>query len=177
MTLHLTQRLHRAVQQNSDGVMMIYGDRTTTFGEAAGRVARLAGALRNLVVAQGDREAILGLNSNRYVEYLLAVPWADAVVDPVNIGRRPAEMFYCLGRFQTSVLFIDDAFASMLPALRAGYPALTTVIHYGERPGPDGALSYEELIATSAPIADARRGGDQLAGRSIPAAPPAFPRE
>ncbi|MFE9789502.1 long-chain-fatty-acid--CoA ligase [Nocardia salmonicida] len=174
--MHLTQGLHRAVQQNPDGVMTIYGDRTTTFGEAADRVARLAGALRNLGVAQGDRVAILGLNSDRYGEYLLAVPWADAVVNPVNIGWRPAEIVYSLADAQTSVLFIDDAFASMLPALRAGYPALTTVIHYGEGPGPDGALSYEELIATSAPIADARRGGDQLAGLFYTGGATGFPK-
>jgi acyl-CoA synthetase (AMP-forming)/AMP-acid ligase II len=38
------------------------------------------------------------------------------------------------------------------------------VIHCGERPAPDGTLDYEELITQNAPVPDADRGFDQLAG-------------
>jgi acyl-CoA synthetase (AMP-forming)/AMP-acid ligase II len=82
--MYLTQGLHRAVQQQPDEVMTIFGARRRTFREVAGRVARLAGALRELGVGEGDRVAMLALNSDRYNEYLLAVPWANAVLNPVN---------------------------------------------------------------------------------------------
>jgi acyl-CoA synthetase (AMP-forming)/AMP-acid ligase II len=83
--VYLTQGLHRAVQQQPDQVMTICGERRRTFAEVADRVARLAGALRALGVGDGDRVAMLALNSDRYSEYLLAVPWANAVLNPVNV--------------------------------------------------------------------------------------------
>jgi acyl-CoA synthetase (AMP-forming)/AMP-acid ligase II len=64
---------------------------------------------------------------------------------PVNIRWSPAEIAYSLVESDTRVLFVDDAFAPMLPALRD--PGLSTVIHCGDGDLPAGALSYETLIA------------------------------
>ena len=47
--MYLTQGLHRAVQQNPEGIATIFGDRARTFAEQVDRVARLAGALRDSV--------------------------------------------------------------------------------------------------------------------------------
>ena len=116
--MYLTQGLHRAAQQNPDGVMTIFGDRQRTFSEVADRVARLAGALRGLGVGDGDRVALLSLNSDRYHEYLLAVPWANAVLNPANIRWSAAEIAYSLRDSDSRVLLVDDAFATMLPELR-----------------------------------------------------------
>lgn len=68
--------------------MTICGDRKRGFGETIDRVARLAGAFRSLGVQDGDRIAILSMNSDRYSEYLLATPWANAVLNPVNVRWR-----------------------------------------------------------------------------------------
>ncbi|WP_405139106.1 acyl-CoA synthetase [Nocardia sp. NBC_01388] len=174
--MYLTQGLHRAVQQNPDGIMTIDGERTRTFREVADRVARLAGALRELGVGDGDRVAMLGLNSDRYSEYLLAVPWANAVVNPVNIRWSVPEIVYSFEDSGTTVLFVDDAFAAALPAIRQGSPGLTTIIHCGNGPTPEGTLSYEDLIANSAPIEDARRGGAELAGIFYTGGTTGFPK-
>lgn len=174
--MYLTQGLHRAVQQHPDDVMTIFGERTRTFGEVADRVARLSGALRGLGVHDGDRIAMLGLNSDRYSEYLLAVPWANAVLNPVNIRWSPAEIIYSFEDSGTNVLFIDDAFAPMLPAIRKAYDGLLAVIHCGDGPAPEGTLSYEELLAGAEPIEDARRGGDELAGIFYTGGTTGFPK-
>lgn len=83
--MYLTQGLHRALQATPDAVATVFGDRERTFREHIDRIARLAGGLQKLSVERGGRVAILSLNSDRYAEYLLAVPWADAVLNPVNI--------------------------------------------------------------------------------------------
>lgn len=172
--MYLTQGLHRAVQQYPDRPMTIHGDRVRTAAEVHDRVARLAGALRGLGVGDGDRVAILALNSDRYHEYLLAVPWANAVLNPVNTRWSAAEIAYSLTDSGTRVLFIDDAFAPMADALReAGADVL---VHCGDGPTPEGMHSYENLIATTTPIADARRGGNELAGIFYTGGTTGFPK-
>ena len=90
--MYLTQSLHRSVQQHPDRIAVRWGHRTRTFGELADRVARFAGALQKLGVKPGDRVAMLSLNSERYLEYQMAVPWAGAVLSPCNIRWSPAEI-------------------------------------------------------------------------------------
>jgi len=162
--MYLTQGLHRAAQQDPDGAMTIFGDRKRTNAEVIDRVARLGGALRQLGVADDERVAILALNSDRYSEALLAIPWADAVLNPVNVRWSAAEIAYSFEDSQTSLLIVDDAYAPLVPALRESYSGLKAVIHCGDGPIPDGTIGYEQLIAESDPISDAVRGGDQLAG-------------
>ncbi|MCS7483157.1 long-chain fatty acid--CoA ligase [Umezawaea endophytica] len=162
--MYLTQGLHRAVQQQPDEVMTICGDRRRTFAEVADRVSRFAGALRELGVGESDRVAILAQNSDRYIEYLLAVPWAGAVLNPANTRWSPTEIAYSLIDSDSRVLLVDDAFAETLPVLRELSPCLTTVIHIGDGPAPVDALSYEDLIAAAQPVPDVRRGGAELAG-------------
>ncbi|MCA1844592.1 MAG: long-chain fatty acid--CoA ligase [Actinobacteria bacterium] len=174
--MYLTQGLHRSVQQTPGATMSICGERVKTFREVADRVARLAGALQGLGVGRGDRVAILSLNSDRYHEALLAVPWADAVVNPVNIRWSAPEIVYALDDSESAVLFVDDAFAPMVPTLREGSRSLTTVIHCGEGPTPDGMLAFEKLVDGSLPVEDVRRGGDELAGLFYTGGTTGFPK-
>ncbi len=174
--MYLTQGLHRAVQQNPEGIATIFGDRARTFAEQVDRVARLAGALRGLGVEPGDRVAYLGLNSDRFVEYYLAVPWADAVLNPVNIRWSPTEIAYSLTDSQTRMLLVDDAFIPLLPAIRERYAGLETVIHVGDAGPPPGMLGYEELVAAGPAVEDVRRGGDALAGLFYTGGTTGFPR-
>ncbi|ROO87859.1 acyl-CoA synthetase (AMP-forming)/AMP-acid ligase II [Actinocorallia herbida] len=174
--MYLTQGFHRSLQQTPDAVMTIYKNRARTFGEVGERVARLAGALQGIGVSPGDRVAILALNSDRYSELLLAVPWADAVLNPVNTRWSAAEIVFSLDDCQTAVLVVDDAFASLVPALRSAHPGLKSVIYCGEGPTPDGMLDYERLIAESDAVGDARRGGDALAGLFYTGGTTGFPK-
>jgi acyl-CoA synthetase (AMP-forming)/AMP-acid ligase II len=162
--MYLTQSLHRNLQQNPDRAATIYRDRTRTMAESVDRIARLASALTGLGVHQGDRVGILALNSDRYQEYFHAAPWMGAVINPVNIRWSPAEISYSLRESDTRVLFVDDAFAPMIAALREQFADLTTVIFCGDGELPSGALGYETLIADSAPVEDTRTGGDDLLG-------------
>jgi acyl-CoA synthetase (AMP-forming)/AMP-acid ligase II len=161
--MYFTQGLHRGVQQTPDAVMTICCGRQRTFREVAGRVARLAGGLRGLGVDSGDRVAMLSLNSDRYLEYLLAVPWADAVLNPINIRWNESEIIYALTDSDTRVLLVDDAHQGMLAAIRAGCEDLVAV-YCGDGPAPDGTVDYEELIAGASTVPDVRRGGNELAG-------------
>lgn len=161
--MYLTQGLHRAAQQQPDKVMTVQGARRRTFAQVIRRVSRLASGLRRLGVDDGDRVAMLSLNSDCYNEYLLAVPWANAVLNPVNFRWRVHEIAYCLRDSGSRVLLVDEHHAGMVPALREAVPGLETVIGVATG-GLEGMVDYEELAESAAPMDDARRGGGDLAG-------------
>lgn len=174
--MYLTQGLHRAVQQHPERVMTIYRNRRRTYAEAAQRIAALAGALRGLGVGDDEPVAILSLNSDRYSEFLLAVPWANAVINPVNIRWSPTEIAYSLTDSDSRVLFVDEAFAPLVAAIREQSECVRTVVYCGEGPAPEGMLDYEELVAASDPIPDARRGGHAVAGVFYTGGTTGFPK-
>ncbi|WP_419992495.1 acyl-CoA synthetase [Streptomyces boninensis] len=171
--MHLTQAVHRALQQAPDAPLTVFGDRVRTARESAERIARLAGALRGLGIETGDRVGILALNSDRYHEFLLATWWIGAAVNPVNTRWAAPEIRYALEQSGTRTLFVDDAFAPLTAELR---DALDTVVHCGEEAAPDGMLSYEELLAGAEPVEDGRHGGDTLAGVFYTGGTTGFPK-
>ncbi len=173
--MNLTQSLHRAVQQDPSGVATVFGDRVRTWAESADRIARLASGLRSLGIGDGDRVGILSLNSDRYHEALFATWWAGGVVNPINIRWSPAEIAYSLEDSGTAVLLVDDAFLPQVPAIRAGAPVVTTVVHTGDGATPEGTIGYESLIE-NAPCVDSRRAGDQLAGIFYTGGTTGFPK-
>jgi acyl-CoA synthetase (AMP-forming)/AMP-acid ligase II len=162
--MHLTQAVHRVVQQDPQRMLTMCGGRVRSATESMERVARLAGGLRALGVRRGDRVALFGPNSDRYHECLLAVPWADGVVVPINSRWIAAEVGHALRDSGAVVLVVDEAFVPMIAALRGAAPGLSAVVVMGDGPPPAGALGFEELAATSAVLNDSRRGGQDLFG-------------
>ena len=162
--MYLTQGLHRSVQQRPNATATICNGRTRTNAESVDRIARLACALQDLGIEDGERAAILSLNSDRYHEFLGAALWAGGVVVPVNIRWSVPEIAESLVEVDARLLVVDDLFAAMAPAIREAHPSLEHVVHAGDAPTPDGMLSFEELIAGHDPVEDVRRGGGVLAG-------------
>ena len=174
--MYLTQGLHRAMTTQPNTIATVYRDRRRTFAQLGERVARLAGALRALSLQTGDRICMLSLNSDRYVEYFMATYWAGFAVNPANIRWSPTEIAYSLDDCDTGVLIVDDQFLAMVPALREKSKALKTLIYAGEGATPDGMLSFEAMIEQNAPVADAMRGGHDVAGVFYTGGTTGFPK-
>jgi acyl-CoA synthetase (AMP-forming)/AMP-acid ligase II len=160
--VELTEGLHRAAQQMPRAPATICGEHTRSWLESKERIARLAGALREMGVRSDDRVAILAFNSDIYHEILLAIAWADAVFVPVNTRWSIQEIAFSLADCGTVVLLVDDNFVELVPALRAAAPTLPTVVHVGQGEPAHGLPSLDGLLAT-APVEDARRGGAAIA--------------
>ncbi|WP_268826555.1 AMP-binding protein [Brevibacterium sp. UCMA 11754] len=174
--MYLTQGLRRAAQTTPERVATISQSGSQTYSQLRDRVARLAGGLRSLGVDPGDRVAILSMNSQRYTEYLFAVPWAGAVLNPVNTRWAPKEVAYSLSDSESSVLIVDDAFVPLVDEIRGQYDGLQNVIYAGDERCPEGLVSYETLTASSPPIDDALRSGDDLAGIFYTGGTTGFPK-
>ncbi|WP_428928983.1 class I adenylate-forming enzyme family protein [Marinibacterium sp. SX1] len=161
--MHLTAAVHRDAREEPDRIATICGDRIQTCAALEQRVSRLAAGLRDLGLAPGDRVGMLSMNSDFYIEYIFGTLWAGGVLNPVNVRWSVKEIAFSLDDSGTAILIVDDTFAPMVPELRALSDTLTTVIHVGTGPAPEGALDYEALIAAYEPCADAMRGGNDLA--------------
>ena len=126
--MSLTQGLRRSLQLQPDALAVSFADRRRSFRQVGDRVGRFAAALQSLGMRPGDRVAMLALNSDRYLEYLMAVPWAAGVLNPCNIRWSPAELAYSLEDSQSSILIFDDTFAPVASALRTQCKTLRTVM-------------------------------------------------
>src|SRR5690242_14428095 len=104
--MSVTHGLRRALQINAGGIAMRFGERQRTWSEVGDRVARFAGALREMGVGIGGRVAVLMLNQDRYLELYLAVAWAGAVIVPVNTRWSQAEIGDSLRDCRPSLLVV-----------------------------------------------------------------------
>lgn len=174
--MSLTLALRRAAQQRPTSIATVTGDRRRSYAELADRVQRFAGALREMGLRRGDRVAMLALNSDRYVEYMLAVWWVGGAVNPVNTRWSPKEIAYSLDDCDTRILLVDDAFAGQVADIRKASRCLATVIHAGDGPAPQGLPSYEVLLAQAEPVEDALCADDELAGVFYTGGTTGFPK-
>lgn len=162
--MYLTQSLHNALQQDPDRPLTHHQGRVRTVAESADRIARLAGAFQKLRVPSGGRVGMLGLNGDRYHEYLLAVPWADAALAPLNYRWSVPELAHAITEAEISVLLVDEPLCGAAQQLREQCADLHTLIYCGSGTCPLGMLDYEQLITQTTPVPDARRGGQDLFG-------------
>jgi long-chain acyl-CoA synthetase len=161
--MNITHGLRRALQVNPHGVAILEGERKLTWAEIGDRVSRLAGALRQLGVASGDRVAVLMLNSTRYLELYLAVSWAGAVIVPLNVRWSVAENRDALLDCTARLLVVDDTFMESGNAIVAAIPGLS-LVHADESDTPAGIARYETMLAAASAIPDAMAGRDDPAG-------------
>jgi acyl-CoA synthetase (AMP-forming)/AMP-acid ligase II len=174
--MYLTQGLHRALQRYPDRTAVHFAGRNRTFAELGERVAKLAGALRELGMGPGDRIAMLALNSDRYLEYQLAVPWGGAVLNPCNVRWSAAEIIYSLRDSGSTMLIVDDNFKAMLAPIRAEVPGIAVAVYAGDGHAPIGTHDYETILAKAQPMADMCRQGDDLLGVFYTGGTTGFPK-
>ena len=82
----LISPLRRAVQVGAENIAVTCGEVRLTYRETWERCGRLISALRGVGVGAGDRVAIVGPNSHRYLECYQAVPGAGMVIVPEAHG-------------------------------------------------------------------------------------------
>jgi acyl-CoA synthetase (AMP-forming)/AMP-acid ligase II len=162
--MSVLQGLRRACQMHPHGAATIDDGRRRTWLEFRDRVARFAGALRAAGVQPGDRVAILSLNRDVYLEYFYAVPWAGALVVPLNTRLAAPELVAIINDSGAVGLLIDDTFNAMLPALIPGLSSVRNIWVAGTGGMPVGATSLNAAIDA----ADAIEAADAAAHDLLP---------
>jgi len=160
----LPQLIRTNVQRSGDRIATRFKGRERTWHALQERVSRLAAALQSMGVKEGDRVAILALNSDRYLEFYFGVAWAGAVFVPLNNRLAPAEFVHWLNDSGSQVLFVDDAYLAAVAEIGSQLETVRDFVYMGEGEAPEGYLAYEELLNSHAPVAPSHRAGDDMAG-------------
>jgi acyl-CoA synthetase (AMP-forming)/AMP-acid ligase II len=174
--ISLPAMLQRTARLNPNGIATRHLDREYRWSECRDRVARLGAALAALGLAEGDRVAILSLNSDRYLEAVFGIPWAGLCVVPLNTRWALLENDYALRDSGTRVLMFDDAFTEQARQLVRDVGDLKLAIYMGEGDCPEWAQSYEQAIAAHSPVEPSSRSGDDMAGIFYTGGTTGFPK-
>ena len=157
-----TQLIARIVQTAGSELATVNGERQQTWRQFQEKIASFAGGLQALGVAKDDCVAMLALNSDRYFEFMYAVPWAGAVFQPINTRLAGPEVVYWLNDSEAKVVLVDSSFAALIDEIRPQLKYAKHFVFVDEGKIPEGYGSYGDLVR-AAPVADAGRQGDDVA--------------
>lgn len=166
----------RAARLNPTGTATRCQGREQNWTQLADRVARFAGGLKTLGLDEGDRVGILSLNSDRYYESVFAIPWAGYILVPLNTRWALPENNYAITDSGTRVLLFDDAFAEQARQLLQEVEGLTAIVYMGDGECPEGALGYEDVIASNEVTPMSGRQDGDMAGIFYTGGTTGFPK-
>jgi long-chain acyl-CoA synthetase len=164
VVMNLMQLIERCAQINGNSLASIDGKRRHTWLDTRDRIARLAAGFQRLGCKDGDRIAILALNSDRYFEAIFATPWAGGVMVPVNIRLAAPEVEFWIADSEAKILCVDSAFAPMVEAVRDRLECLRQVVYMSDDDMPAGMVFFEDLVAENQPMEPSARGDDDISG-------------
>ncbi len=133
-----------------DAAALTLDDATLTWSQLYDRSQRVAGALRDSGVGEGDRIAFLDKNGMAYFEVLFGGSLLNAVNVAVNWRLAPPEIAFVINDAAAKVLVVSTDFASQLEELAGDLTTVTTIVILGSDPGD--RLGYEEWLAGSSPV-------------------------
>ena len=138
----LSRIVDRALALHAGECAVVQGDVRLSYVELTRRVAHLAGALVASGLRPGDRVAILGRNSFRYLEVNLACACAGLVLVPLNTRLAVPEIHRILARTEARLL---------LHSLPLDAPGRETIGWSDDDPIA-ADIPYERLIAAGPPL-------------------------
>lgn len=154
MSWHLADMFDAIARLVPDRLALIEGRTRRTWKDYEDRSARLATALKAIGIEPDSKVAIYGLNSIEFLEAQYAIFKARSV--PINVNYRyiEDELAYLLHNSDAEAVFFDAHFGPRLAQIRNRLPSVKTFIRIDDCSGEslNGALDFETLIATHAPL-------------------------
>jgi len=122
-----------------------------TYADWAARTRRLAGALRQLGVAPGDRVATLGWNHHQHLEAYFGISMTGAVLHTLNLRLHPDELVFIVNDADDRVVLVDETLLPLWEKIAPQTRVRHAVIVGGTADVP-GYLNYETLLAGAEPL-------------------------
>ena len=125
----------------------------TTMGECIERSKRLATALSQLGIGDGDPVATLLWNQPEHLELYFAVPCMAAVLHTLNPRLHRDELSFIVNDAEDKAIVVDE---TLLPVFESFHDARefsdVIVVRQTDAALPDGYLDYEQLLDGAEPM-------------------------
>ena len=132
-------------------VAIIDGERRISYADFDRRTDKLASALRDRGVRQGDRVASLQYNGAPFLELLFATAKLGAIFVPINFRLAPPEITYLLADSGADIFVWSDSPSQLAgDALRGEGVRVRLGVTVGGIPS-DGVAAYETLFDSGEP--------------------------
>ena len=133
---------------------VVHGARRYAWRDTYARSRRLASALQQAGVGEGDTVACMLANTPEMVELHFGVPMSGAVLNTLNTRLDPATIAFMLEHAQAKVLFTDTEFAATVRAALERLTVRPIVVDVVDTAGPFaldtslrlGDAEYESLL-------------------------------
>jgi fatty-acyl-CoA synthase len=144
----------RAASLYPQKIGIVDGTKRFTYAEYDERVNRLANALGDLGISQGDVISFITYNSHQLLEAYFAVPQIQAILNPINIRLSRLEIEYILNHAGSHVLCFHNDFLTLVESFRDHLPMVDHYIIMEAEAVPEWALAYEALLEEALPGAE-----------------------
>ncbi len=130
---------------------VIFEEQVSTYRELDAQANRVANALLNSGVQQGDCVSIFAHNSNIWLECSLGQTRAGCIGIPINFRLVGHEVEYILNFSESVVLFVDQPLVPVIQEIRSNLKLKQIVVMRGE--APEGMITYKDFLqgASEAP--------------------------
>ncbi len=126
----------------------------TTMGDCACRSRRLAAALSQLGIEEGDRVGTLMWNQPEHLEAYYGLPAMGAVVHTLNPRLHPDELAFIAGDAGDKAIIVDETLLSVLDSFKDehAFEHVIVVSHSGKT--PENTIEYEQLLDSASEPAE-----------------------
>ncbi len=145
--MNTTDFLNIATSICPERAAIIFEGKRYTFSQLNERVNRLANAFLNLGIKNGDRVAMLQVNSNQCVETYFAVAKLGAIYVPLNFRAKGNELTDMLNISEANTLLVGERYIDLVNSISSN---LTSVHHFiSIESKHNGMLYYEDMLSSS----------------------------
>lgn len=127
-----------------------------TWGVTGQRARKLASALFDLGVSEGDCVATIAWNTHRHLELYYGVTGIGAVLHTINPRLSLEHLSYMINQAEDQVVFFDGTFTGLVQTLKPLCPTVRHWVQLSQAPQKPRwtEKSYDSLIEAAAPISD-----------------------
>jgi acyl-CoA synthetase (AMP-forming)/AMP-acid ligase II len=123
----------------------------TTLGEAAQRARRVASALADLGIGDGDPIATLLWNQPEHLELYFALPLMGAVLHTLNPRLSQDELTFIVSDAEDRAIVVDESLLEVFETFRSAQDFRHVIVVSRSGSVPDGMIDYDSLVDSAEP--------------------------